>query len=159
MDTESLKHVITLPDGTGKKAVERGCIVFTNGGSIADGLIRIGQGFRGYTHCGIARGDGKMVASFADFGGVSLQDDLQQITTEIRRWNHGFTDDYMIERAESHLGAKYDYGGLLAAIHFPTWGGGPPKSFTCSSFLAYLVHGNLPNVRGVTPDFLWNLMK
>ena len=153
MDSVSKALLIKLPSG--KEAFKRGAIVFTNGGGISDFIIRAAQGFRGYTHCGIALGDGKMVAAWGAAGCVVLQDDLQQMTTEARYPN---TTEQEITRALASLGKPYDFLGLFGLLGLPTWGKGPPDAYFCSSLIAdilYIGTNSIRPARKTLPNNLW----
>jgi len=141
----------------GKAVFRRGTIVFQNGGSGMDFLIRVGQGFRGYTHVGVALGDGTMIASFLPSGGVTLQNDIQQIQAIEGRPYPGDSEK-LISNMLSFKGDGYDLLGLLVAIGGPGFGSGPPKKFTCSSLIAYCANWKMP-VRGVTPEQIWQQYK
>ena len=155
--TKSLLQTITLPDGSTKQVFKRGSIVFTYGGGIGDFIIHIAQGFRGFSHCGIALGDGKMIAAWGNVGKVIYQDDLQQLQTEaIYPLKDPVLVEQMITIAKGCLGKPYDYLGLLAVVGVPIGIGGPPKAFFCSSLVAYSMglHGN---DRKYKPQDLWDL--
>lgn len=157
MDSISKSLLITLPSG--KQAFKRGAVVFQDGGGFSDFIIRMAQGFRGYTHCGIALGDGKMIAAWGGSNGVVLQDDLQQMVTEARMLPEADIES-AIALATKQMGKPYDYPGLLGCIGLPTWGQGPPTSFICSSLVEYCV--SLPKVtkavRVVMPQDVWNAL-
>lgn len=154
MDGISNQQVIYLP-ASGKVAFKRGSLVFSNGGGIVDGIIRIGQGFRGYTHVGVALGTGKMIAAVA-LHGVTLQDDFQQLKALEARPYPGDVEEF-ISRVQSFIGDPYDYLALLLAIGIPVGGHGPPKSFTCSSLVAYCM--GVQSFRGTAPEQIWQALK
>jgi len=162
MDAISKSLLITL--SSGKQAFKRGTIVFTNGGGISDLIIRIAQGFKGYTHCGIALGDGKMIAAWGAENKVIEQDDLQQVVTEARMPSNKIVPDIeaAIAMTTANLGHSYDFGSLLGFVGLPTWGQGPPVSFVCSSLLAYCVFEKVnfkKTYRQVLPQDIWDLLQ
>ena len=95
-----------------------------------------------------------MLASFLPNGGVSYQNDIQQLRAIEGRMYPGDVEQ-LLGRMKSFLGDPYDRLGCLVAIGLCMPGSGPPLKFTCSSLIAYCASWKLP-VRGVTPEQIFD---
>ena len=165
--------------------IARGALVFYHGETLADHIIdgweRMTEhgGGRYWSHVAIAKGDGTAICAWAGGGGIprGVTDKfLDHYVDPKPGWqtygampqslapNAGGVLD-LYNAARWYLGDPYDYIGLLAD---PLWDafkfkmpGGPPRRFTCSSLVGYLLMSsawgyrwNKP-VRALTPDDIY----